>query len=84
MKLNEYFELECISASAFAKRIKAHAPDVVRWANGQRSTPVIWCVRIENATDGKVSRRDLRPDDYFQIWPELAEECGASPKLPEI
>ena len=73
MKLNEYFELERISAAAFARKIKAHAPDVLRWANGQRSAPVIWCVRIENETAGKVTRRDLRPDDWQKIWPELAE-----------
>lgn len=29
------------------------------------------CVQIEQATDGAVTRRDLRPDDWAQIWPEL-------------
>lgn len=27
--------------------------------------------RIEQATGGKVSRKQLRPDDWFVIWPEL-------------
>jgi DNA-binding transcriptional regulator YdaS (Cro superfamily) len=31
------------------------------------------CVAIEQATEGAVTRRDLRPDDWFLIWPELAE-----------
>lgn len=73
MKLNEYFHSENISAAAFARKIKAHAPDVLRWANGQRTPPVIWCVRIESATGGVVTRRDLRPDDFAEIWPELVE-----------
>jgi DNA-binding transcriptional regulator YdaS (Cro superfamily) len=29
------------------------------------------CVAIEKATEGKVSRRDLRPMDWQLIWPEL-------------
>lgn len=28
-------------------------------------------VAIEQATKGKVTRKDLRPDDWFSIWPEL-------------
>lgn len=29
-------------------------------------------VAIEVATQGAVSRRDLRPNDWQDIWPELA------------
>ena len=31
------------------------------------------CIEIEKATSGLVSRKDLRPFDWEQIWPEL---CG--------
>lgn len=71
MKLADYLEQEKISAAAFARKIKAHAPDVLRWANGQRTPPVLWCVKIELTTNGKVTRADLRPNDYADIWPEL-------------
>ncbi|MDY0190685.1 MAG: YdaS family helix-turn-helix protein [Desulfuromonas sp.] len=27
--------------------------------------------RIEMITGGKISRKQLRPDDWFVIWPEL-------------
>jgi DNA-binding transcriptional regulator YdaS (Cro superfamily) len=30
------------------------------------------CVQIERVTEGHLSRRDLRPDDWHLIWPELA------------
>lgn len=29
------------------------------------------CVGIERATNGAVRREDLRPDDWWKIWPEL-------------
>lgn len=32
------------------------------------------CVRIERVTGGAVTRRDLRPDDWHQIWPELVDQ----------
>jgi len=35
--------------------------------------PIARCLAIERATSGAVTRRDLRPDDWQDIWPELAE-----------
>jgi hypothetical protein len=32
------------------------------------------CRYLELATDGKVKRKDMRPDDYAGIWPELAPQ----------
>lgn len=29
------------------------------------------CLAIERATGGAVTRQDLRPDDYWLIWPDL-------------
>lgn len=31
------------------------------------------CVAIEQATASAVTRKDLRPDDWAQIWPELID-----------
>jgi hypothetical protein len=47
---------------------------VSQWKGCGRGVPVIHCVQIEKITNGAVSRRDLRPDDWQQIWPELAFE----------
>jgi DNA-binding transcriptional regulator YdaS (Cro superfamily) len=40
---------------------------------GDRGTKVApeHCVVIERETAGKVTRKDLRPDDWWAIWPEL-------------
>jgi len=31
------------------------------------------CVAIERATAGSVTRKELRPDDWHLIWPELID-----------
>jgi DNA-binding transcriptional regulator YdaS (Cro superfamily) len=35
------------------------------------SVPVEHCLAIERATEGAVTRRDLRPDDAHLIWPDI-------------
>lgn len=47
--------------------------------NGSRPVPVEHCLAIERATNGLVTRRDLRPDDWQKIWPDLAEQAPAQP-----
>lgn len=48
---------------------------------GQRLKVVV-CVSIERETHGQVTRKDLRPDDWQDIWPELAiSEQKQSPAL---
>lgn len=46
-------------------------PTVSEWAKGVRPVPAYRCVQIEQATKGAVTRKDLRPDDWQRIWPEL-------------
>lgn len=45
---------------------------VAKMAKGEKQVPVERCVSIERATNGAVTRSDLRPDDWQDIWPELA------------
>lgn len=37
------------------------------------SIPAEHCAGVEAATNGVVTRRELRPDDWQKIWPELAQ-----------
>jgi DNA-binding transcriptional regulator YdaS (Cro superfamily) len=39
--------------------------------------PVEHCTAIEKATNGAVTRKDLRPDDWQAIWPELIDKAVA-------
>ncbi len=52
-------------------------------ARGNR-VPAEYCAAIEQVTGGAVSRRDMRPDDWHLIWPELAEPKSKNtlPSLP--
>lgn len=51
---------------------------VNQWISGHRPVPVERCLAIERATHGAVTRRDLRPDDWRSIWPELADNEPAA------
>lgn len=43
--------------------------------------PVEHCAAIERATGGAVTRRELRPDDWAAIWPELAQQPAEAPNV---
>ena len=45
---------------------------VSNWRMRGSAVPVEHCATIEIATNGAVTRRELRPDDWQKIWPELA------------
>jgi DNA-binding transcriptional regulator YdaS (Cro superfamily) len=59
--------------AALARLIGVSPPTVQQWANGSRPVPLDRCVRIEQVTNGAVTRKDLRPNDWHLIWPELAD-----------
>ena len=42
-------------------------------ASGDKSIPLEHATAIEKFTGGFVTRRDIRPDDWRDIWPELAD-----------
>lgn len=71
MQLSEYLKAEKGRMARLCEAIGAHAPDVSRWASGDRPVPIRHCVAIEQVTNGEVTRRDLRPLDWAEIWPDL-------------
>ena len=64
-----------------AKAIAVPASFVSRMANGKKDVPFALCMPIERATNGEVTRADLRPEDYLQHWPELANTQPLSPPV---
>lgn len=44
------------------------------WTSGQRDFPPEHCVTIEMKSDGRITRQELRPQDWQAIWPELAQQ----------
>lgn len=71
MNLDKY--LTDKSATDLAREIGVHPVLISQWRTGIRPTPIERCVPIEKATGGLVTRKDLRPDDWAQIWPELID-----------
>ena len=75
MKLDLYFKKQGRGSShQLAKKINVPSSDVCCWASNKRPVPVKRCIQIEFATDGVVGRKDLRPDDWHEIWPELIDK----------
>lgn len=72
MKLIEYLN-GGVSASELAKKTGIAPAFLWQVKNGRRKMPPKYCPKIEQATGGQVTRRDLRPDDWHEIWPELKD-----------
>lgn len=65
-----------LSVTELAERIGAKSATQVRqWQHGYsgRIPGPEYCVKIERVTGRMVTRQDLRPTDWQEIWPELAE-----------
>lgn len=60
-----------------ASAIGMHEQYLYQCLTGRRLVPIKRCVQIERATSGAVMRWGLRPADWRDIWPELAERADA-------
>lgn len=60
----------CGGLSSLAEKVGLSPARLGNWR--VRGVPVEHCLAIERATSGAVTRKDLRPDDWENIWPELA------------
>ena len=52
-------------------------PTVSNWITGKKPVPVSRGAQIERFTGGAVSRKDLWPETWHAIWPELLEKEAA-------
>lgn len=56
----------------FASKCGTSWPFLRNIAYGYRLAGEKLSVKIEIESEGVVTRKDLRPDDWHEIWPELA------------
>jgi len=82
MKLSDYLSQQRGRQAALAKALGVHAPDIIRWVSGIRPIPSKYGAAIEAATGGLVTRQELFPNDWQQIWPELATKRRKKPVNP--
>ena len=71
MNLNQYLNQPDISKADFANDLKVTSGMVSQWLSGHRPISPEKCLAIEKHTKHLVSREELRPDDYWLIWPDL-------------
>lgn len=69
-------------ATELAAALGVPASFVTKMAIGDRPIPIVHMARLEEITQGAVTRRDLRPDDWHLIWPELADSKPNQPQSP--
>jgi DNA-binding transcriptional regulator YdaS (Cro superfamily) len=77
-----FFAMTKDERAAFAKRVGTTVGHLNNFCYGYTKLAPDVCVSIEQASDGIVMRWDLRPDDWFRIWPELIGTKGA-PEVPK-
>ena len=70
------------SKVALARHLGVTKAAVGQWRLSGRGVPLEHCVQIEVASNKAVMRWDLRPEDWYRIWPELIHTAGA-PRVPE-
>lgn len=79
MDLKTYInELPRGGAAEFAKRLNVSASYLSQLAAGTTHRSPQRCVEIEVHSGGAVTRKDLRPDDWQSIWPELAAKASTA------
>lgn len=75
MTLDEYIKGGgALSVAELREAIGVKSDAQIRqWQHGyaSRLPGPAYCVAIEKATAGAVTRQELRPDDWHLIWPEL-------------
>ena len=78
MDLRAYIDtLERGGAAKLARDLNISPSYLSQLVSGACARSPERCVAIERATLGHVTRRDLRPNDWHLIWPELVERQAA-------
>lgn len=72
------------SQAALARSLSVSPPTINQWSKGIRPVPEKMAVAIEAITTGAVTRRDLRPNDWHLIWPELAQPTAPEKEVGNV
>lgn len=59
--------------SVVARRLKVSVQAACFWRDGERLFPEKHGAELESACGGKYTRKDMWPDEWQTIWPELSE-----------
>lgn len=76
MDLETFLQRSEVKGTEFAERIGMSPNYLYHIAKGRRAFPLGYVKRAVGASGGLLTERDLRPDDWHHIWPELAEKVA--------
>ncbi len=71
MDLKKYTALNRGGATRLAAALGIDKSYLSQMASKTRPISPTRCLLIERETNGAVTRQDLRPNDYWLIWPDL-------------
>ncbi|WP_025917691.1 YdaS family helix-turn-helix protein [Herminiimonas sp. CN] len=71
MDLSNYISETNTKKSDLARALNVSPALMHQWIERIRPVAVQHCAAIEALTGGMVTRKDLRPNDWQKIWPEL-------------
>jgi DNA-binding transcriptional regulator YdaS (Cro superfamily) len=84
MKLTDWMSKARGRSLLLAKALGVSQASTSDWSTGKKGVPAERCVPIEQATEGAVTRRDLRPADWGDIWPELIDKLHPWPPHGDV
>ena len=67
MKLTDYLAKHNLTAAEFGRRINVSRSQMLRYLKGKRRITAERAIEIEHATDGAVTRADVRPDLFGEM-----------------
>lgn len=76
-------DMTVVDRESFAKRCDSTRGVLQNIMYGVRPCSAELAVAVERESGGVVRRWDLRPDDWWRIWPELIGVEGA-PQVPSV
>lgn len=82
MKLSDFLSAERGRCAAIARSVGIAGAYLSQMASGSRPVPAELAPQLEVACSHSVRRWDLRPDDWYLIWPELVGAEGAPELKP--
>jgi DNA-binding transcriptional regulator YdaS (Cro superfamily) len=74
IKLKEWLDEERGRVRRLAEELRVPTSFVFRMSSGTKGIPIRHMAAIEKFTEGAVTRRDMCPEDWERIWPELADQ----------
>ena len=82
MDLKQWTQIEKGRAAALARRLGVPSSFVSKMANGEKRIPTEHMALIERFTDKQVTRQEMCPTRWRDIWPELAYFQGNPAAAP--